>query len=361
MHFVVDTNILVKEGFGASAHLSTLLSASTAVGYKVCIPKLVLEETAAKYAGDLLRDEQEVVKKIAALSRLLGRRLESPVDGLDIRAETELFRKRLSTQLSRADAVVLEYPETPHEELVQRAISRNKPFNEHGSGYRDALIWQTVLELATRVEGNIVLVSQDKGFQDAQGRLHGDLTKDLESLGLPKDRVTLATSVGDLVDEHILPNLGTTPWSDDIKILGQLGLNFEDSIGLMIQEACSRKQWDASELGIPWEYESPTLATVEDVSNLKVVAVRELPHEQSLIKIETHIEGEFDVFIYKLDFYVSDDDPRLRVNEFDWSDHYVLAGITLPLDCQLDLVVDTSNPDQHEVRNVSVELRSTDS
>ena len=124
---------------------------------------------------------------------------------------------------------------------------------------------------------------------------------------------------------------------------------------MLVQEACEGYEWDPSVLGIPLEYESPTLDMVEDVTDLTVVDLRELPTNQILLKIEATIDADFGVFVYKPDWYVSDD-PRLHLDEFDWNDHYVRAGITVPLHCELDLVIDVSDQEHHEVRDMSVEL-----
>ena len=359
MHFVLDANTVIAEQFGASAHLSALLSASSAVGYKVYLPKTALEEIAAKYDRDVGHCAQEASKNLSSLSRLLGRPLYSPVGEFDSKEATKSFQDRLLTQLKAAESVILDYPSTPHDILVKRATLRKRPFDENGSGYRDALIWETVLELATQVEEPIVLVSKDKDFQDAAGKLHGDLIKDLESLKLPTDKVTLATNVADLVDQHVRPYLGIVPWESPLQVLAQSGVNLEDSIVLMLQDACSGKKWDHQELGIPWEYESPTLDVIESISGLTVVDIRQLPSSQILVKIEAKIHGEFEVFVYKSDWYILDD-PRLTLIEPDWNDHYVWAEITLSLHCNLDLVIDTSNPEQQKVQDVSVEFQAID-
>ena len=359
MHFVLDANTVISEGFGASAHLRALLSASSAVGYKVYLPKPVLEEIAAKYARDLASNGRKVGESLVRLSRLLGRDLSSPVYGLDPESETTLFKDRLLDQLRASESEVLDYPCTSHEDLVRRATSRKRPFDEKGSGYRDALVWETVLKLATQVEGSIVLVSKDKDFRDADGNLHGDLIEGLEKLGLPRDKVILATELSELVNQYVRPNLGTVPWEKPLQLLAQLGLNLEDSIALVVQDACSGREWDPPELGIPWEYESPTLDMVEGVSELTVTDIRELPDEQFLVKTEAKIYGEFGVFVYKPDWYILDD-SRLHLDEFDWNDHYVRAGIALPLHGELNLVLDASDPEQPEVRDVSVELQILD-
>ena len=96
----------------------------------------------------------------------------------------------------------------------------------------------------------------------------------------------------------------------------------EESIALILLDACSGKEWEPPELGIPWEYESPTLAMIADVSGLTVLDIRQLNSSQVLVKVEADVIAEFGVFVYKPDWYTSED-SRLTVVEFDWNDHYV--------------------------------------
>ena len=355
-HFVLDANAVIAEQYGASAHIRALLSASSAVGFQVHLPKVALEEIAAIYERDLSKNAKEADKRLSRLSWLLGRSIDSPVDGFDSKEETESFRERLLSHLGMTESRIIDYPDTPHETLVKRATSRKRPFDDNGSGYRDALIWESVLELAKQVKGSIVLVTKDKDFREGSSNLHSDLIKDLERIGLPEDKVTLATDLAVLVDQHVRPNLGTLPWESSLQYLAQGGVNLEESITRILLDACSGKEWEPAELGIPWKYESPTLAMIADVSGLTVIDIGQLNSSQVLVKVEADVIAEFDVFVHKPDWYTSED-SRLTVVEFDWNSHYVWAEIPLSLHCNLDLVIDASNPEQQEVWGVSVEFQ----
>ena len=285
-HFVLDANTVIAEQYGASAHMRALLSASSAVGFQVHLPKVALEEIAAKYERELSKNAKEADKNLSRLSWLLGRSIDSPMEGFDPKEETRAFREKLLSHLGMTESHIIDYPDTLHETLVKRATSRKRPFDDNGSGYRDAIIWESVLELATQVKGPIVLVTKDKDFRERSSNLHGDLIKDLERLGLPEDKVILATDLASLVEQHVRPNLGTLPWESRLQFLAQDGVNLEDSIALILLGACSGKEWEPPELGIPWEYESPTLAMIADVSGLTVLDIRQLNSSQVLVKVE---------------------------------------------------------------------------
>ena len=214
------------------------------------------------------------------------------MEGFDSKEETKAFRERLRNRLGMTESLILDYPDTLHETLVKRATSRKRPFDDNGSGYRDALIWESVLELAKQVKGPIVLVTKDKDFREGSSNLHGDLIKDLERLGLPEDKVILATDLAGLVDQHVRPNLGTLPWESPLKFLAQGEFNLEDSITRILLGACSGKEWEPLELGIPCKYESPTLAMIAGVSGLTVSDIRQLNSSLVLAKVEADVIAE---------------------------------------------------------------------
>lgn len=105
-----------------------------------------------KFSRDFDEDAREIRRRMRDLSELLGKDLSSTVnnvgEALDKTNEVTSFRERLEAQFDR----ILDYPDTQHEVLVSRAVTRIKPFDEEGEGYRDAMIWETVLELASEVD-----------------------------------------------------------------------------------------------------------------------------------------------------------------------------------------------------------------
>ncbi len=359
MHFILDANVVISEGFGQSARVSALLSASGAVGYTVYLPSPALEEITSEFSRRLAGRLHKTKQAMAELSGGLGRDVSSSLNSIEIASERQALRERLLAQLRDAEAQILDYPGISHEELVKRATERRRPFDSKGSGYRDSLIWQSAVDLAHSVSGPIVLVSSDKDFADDHGKLHQELKEELVRLGLPEDRIVLIPNLAELVENHVRPQLGLAPWDRPLEALAQKGLNLEDSIGMTIQDALLGQEWEPRELGLPDEYESPNLESVQGVSDLTILDTRSLPSDQLLIKVRANIEAEFQTFIFKPNWYGLDD-PRLALINEDWNRHYLEAGIILLLECELDLVIDDSNPREPEIRDVSVALRLVD-
>jgi hypothetical protein len=70
--------------------------------------------------------------------------------------------------------------------LVDRAIRRKRPFDDAGSGFRDSLLWETVIGAALENPlSEVLLISNDaRAFKASESSgLHADLLDDLSSRG----------------------------------------------------------------------------------------------------------------------------------------------------------------------------------
>jgi hypothetical protein len=56
--------------------------------------------------------------------------------------------------------VILPFPRITHEAVVKRALQRRQPFDPEGKdGYRDTLLWESLIELTANDE--VVFASRD--------------------------------------------------------------------------------------------------------------------------------------------------------------------------------------------------------
>ena len=341
MYVVVDSNILVEQGFGNGALVGVLLTTAELLNYQIAVPELVIEEVTANFRREVNSKGNEAAKVNRSLSLLLNRELPSLGEKLDSDFEATSYRKRLRIRLEEAGAVLLQYPATNHEDLVRRANARSRPFDNQGSGYRDALIWESVLELATRAEGEVILLSSDKAFSNQKGELHPDLVEDLSFRCVLDGKVTLVGTLRTFLDDHVRPRLTDVIWDDPVSTLGQFGLDLEDELGLALQAAYEGQEWYPAQFNLPGEYETLYLDMAERVSGLGVVKVSQLPKNKYLVTVKATFNCTFDVFIFKGDWYIMED-PDLFVWDPDWNDHYVAAEKSLALQCTFDLVIDTT-------------------
>ena len=203
----------------------------------------------------------------------------------------------------------------------------------------------------TSTSGNVFSRKKD------DPHLHGQLAAKVARIpGRDASSVALAKDLAQLVDEHIRPSLNGVDWEDPIETPATLVSNAEESIALAIQKEYAHVEWNPSDLGLPWEFESPRLTFAEGVRDLAVLDVREYHGECYLVIVQADFAAQFDVFIYKADWYVYDGDPNLFVEDWDWNDHGPMAGTTLDPRCTADLLVAAPNGGEVEVQSIIIEV-----
>lgn len=346
MNLILDTNIIYSEGFGSSGLFRFLTSSAPMLKHKIHVPALVIDEVAAKFEEEIARKQEQTNRELKRLERILGRSLDSSTVHLDPKEEARLLRAKLEGYES-----VLPYPDTPHEELAKRAINRKRPFDQKGSGYRDSLIWESVVELAIQLNEQVVLLDKDSIFSDGDSRLAKDLKDELVERGLDEDQVVLVQSVSDFVDKYVRTTLREALDGEPTETLNQLGLDSHETLALAVQQEYLGKEWNSEELGLPWEYETLNLSMVEDVSDLERIDARELRSGEYWLRISATLYCEFDAFVHKADVYGLD---NLTIFEFDWNNHYAWVGVSRQLRCEMDITVDFSSGIGPEVSVLSM-------
>lgn len=180
MLLVLDSNIFIADFWMRGAHFAVLKDQLRRIGGTLVVPAVVVAEVKGKFRANLrklISDEQEVAKSITTL---LGDHT-SVSSTRDLDAECQKFSAHFDRELRQLGADVLALPAVPHQALVERAVAKRRPFDEDGAGYRDALIWESLLEVAAKRSGPIVLISSDSDFIGKTG-IHEDLLADFGKL-----------------------------------------------------------------------------------------------------------------------------------------------------------------------------------
>ena len=84
------------------------------------------------------------------------------------------YTNRLDNFLSSVNAEVIEPDQISHRKLVIKDLARQKPFSPKGRGYRDALIWETVLDTVHRHGEDVIFVTDNNSDfpTEEDGTLH---------------------------------------------------------------------------------------------------------------------------------------------------------------------------------------------
>jgi len=169
-----------------------LLSQSAVGRLRVIVPEVVVREAVGKFRRTV---EERLTKHTAAVRDL--RRLGIGIGDGSVPDATQAsagYEAELRQRLAGAGAEVPAVPSVDILRLVDNAIARKKPFDERGSGFRDALIWSTVMEVGGSwvVAAPLIafVTGNTKDFCGEDGHsLADDLAEELEAAGRAVVRV----------------------------------------------------------------------------------------------------------------------------------------------------------------------------
>jgi hypothetical protein len=204
---VLDSSVIVEGDWNLAQNAAqALLGACDGGKIQLFVPQVVLNEVIRSYQE---REEGKLEKLNSVRAEL--RKLRGPrADSGDLEGDLNSmpgYITHLTQTIKGAGGMILDFPDVGHKELVERALQRHPPFDSSGQrGYRDALIWHNVLEVA-RSGQLVVFVTNDTDFQEGKGanKLHRRLVKDLQDRGVDPARFSLAGSIAEVVEQILEP------------------------------------------------------------------------------------------------------------------------------------------------------------
>lgn len=304
---VLDTNVLLGNLRGArpSNDLKLVLADSRAGRFTVVVPELVLQEMVNKRR----ETAEEAVRKLRkAQSDLasVGTGIDLPAVDLDgVVAE---FRKQLVDAFTSSKVEVRSLPNVGHDAIIRRALERRKPFAASGAGYRDALIWESVLAAAGATDDAVVLVTQNsKDFaENKEGtQLASDLVEDLEAVAAA-DRVRIVPDLGAFKDEFVAAEtIAADELGERLNADSPLRTQLFTAVGKQLRshvfnrDDISDRDRDWGDLDLPHDTIDAEIisATVSDVERPWGVWVlsAQVSEEDVLIEFEAEVDAEVEV------------------------------------------------------------------
>jgi predicted nucleic acid-binding protein len=204
---VLDTSVLVPDFRLRNKLFRSVLRTARDLRDHIYIPKIVIDELINKFreglqsSYDSLRQHENRIMDLID-SRLGERRI-------DVSEQVAIYADWLQDELSRNEIQQINYPYISHESLVKRALARRKPFSGEGQrGYRDAVLWETILARSKPTGEEILFVSRNiRDFADPEDshKLHSQLLDDLCSLRHGRSSVQFFAGLEDLLARGLSP------------------------------------------------------------------------------------------------------------------------------------------------------------
>lgn len=324
-------------------------------------------------ANDLVRDLDQI--NLNRIERLL--KLGLPAKRKDLASKVQElvadYDTELRVRLNELGAVIIPVPSVSHQVVLTRALEKRRPFDAEGrDGYRDVLIWHSLLDVAELDYGGIVFVTNNTS-DFCTGKPPALLPTLADELGKtsPETKVLLATTVAEV----------GTRVEEVERLLGLEVVTFkrpgDDVIRAALAECIdvivagtpppTPGRW-GKDLKDGWPFHSileedpiDAVSIDLDLDTLKVVPDGDSWEEfTATVLAEVTLDG----FAFKADYYV-EDQVRLDVQDADWNNHYMHvweyhdADLTFRLtlnedgtsveECWLEEAVERLHPDDHHV------------
>ncbi|KAA5311487.1 MULTISPECIES: PIN domain-containing protein [Bacteroidaceae] len=349
-HIIIDTNVIHLDFKLNKARIVTLCNTSTILGHEIFIPEVVIDEIVKQYdekAEEYINSFNKALKKLSDLST-------SPITQTPIDAKGFIsnYRNELNNRIKQLGIGIIPYPNTGHKIMVERELGKKKPFKDSTKGYRDALIWDSVMEHTQKYSSNcgiIFLTANSKDFADKDKKdLHTDLIADCISNGIPTTSIRLVTDIQNFIDNEII--LRSTELKEKFNQLQQDGgLGDIDFIQLiqdyiskdMLDNLISSNDFDSYPGYAPGLYENPEITSIEKVS-CSFNTIREISSDTILIQSEVSVLVDLDCFIFRADLPLIDDSKFPTIIDYEWNDHYVLASDSATFKFQFNILTDTN-------------------
>jgi hypothetical protein len=342
MNVVFDSNVVFQDWYLEGPSMALLEKFMKLSGSRLVVPKIVLSEVVNKY-------KEKVSEKLSEINRLNGLLLPSKKLTHSLTID-EILRDYESALISRFTTLRIEQPDystIPHEDLVARDLSRRRPFQKSGKGYRDALLWEVVLRNFANSKTKTFLITNNfRDFGDKENKgFHDDLQKDLCDKGLPPESVVLYCTLAEFMNAHVKPALDSInealPELMQGRYKGFESLDWfkenRESIGISMQESIESLFYELKDL------EDPSVSYVEDPDKIEIQNVYELDIDRVYIDAFTKVDVIFDVFVFKSDYAWVSEKHDLQIWDHDWNKHYIFAQTTMKLPINLVLNFNIKN------------------
>ncbi len=162
---VLDTNQVFSDGeedltklFNKNVNdLRSFIVNNKLTNVKLCIPEIVIQERITQRTKQTLNILEEFKNKHNKL-KIFG------VDISNLPTENNIREKliEISKKLSNEQIIIYSIPNPSISAVIKRAYLKIKPFQDEGKGFKDAIIWYSIIENCK--DKIIILISNDQAF-----------------------------------------------------------------------------------------------------------------------------------------------------------------------------------------------------
>lgn len=285
---VLDTNILVADYRLKGAAFAILVEGMSRHGWRLAIPMVVFDELMTKFTESVTKQHAAMMKSSTELCALDD---GSAVDLQQLPGVEQIvrrYRQYITGRFSELSVEYLPYPTCAHADIVAHVLARKKPFGDSDAGYRDFLVWYSVVERLRGSEESVAFVSNNtRDFCD-RDCLHEDLLSLVRAAGAVPDRVEFFRSIRDFNDQRVIPALEKlAALRQELSREAVKEFSLRNWVRNEIAAVLAGPDLPVTVYGLDESQISVRLTKVDEIKSVAVDGVRQLPSGDILISGST--------------------------------------------------------------------------
>lgn len=229
MKIFIDTNIFFNNWMLRGAHFQLLSNYIKNTGNQLIIPEVVNKEVENKFKVEFGKIKNEIINLASKVGQFTQSSFE--IDMKQLPAEEYDFKNILLSYYPNTEIITID--NVDNKILVEKAIHGKRPFRESEKGYRDAVIWHSLINYIkdNEIDDEIALItcnSNDFFVKDGENfKLHKDLEEDLYALVIG-NTFTIHNSLKSFIISNVNEALHEFSHHDTSEIIERYGESIEE-------------------------------------------------------------------------------------------------------------------------------------
>ncbi len=325
-------------------------------GFNIGISEVVYLETLNQAREEIVRVSEANNKRLGGIIQKLGLYPDFFLHDSEINKLFKQYKKRFDDFIKESNIKKYPIPKRSHKSIIERDLARKKPFNKSGKGYRDALIWETIIDIINTNPDQIVFISNNTEdfYNETKDGIHKDLKFDILETKHPNADILLYKNIYDFVKDKIIPTLPSPDKTYANLVHNNPNFDFDDELCTMLTEKYIGYDIRNDAVNRSGKFEQISIDSVGAVSEIEFLDEKQLSSSESILTASCTILCEFNTFIYKSDFHLIDNIEELFIWDNDWNSHYYAVSFSDYLDIEVLLTIDTKNVSISDVELIDI-------
>jgi len=351
---ILDTNAIFNDFYLEKTNTKVFFQNYSCIPAEIYMPEVVVEEVINQYKEKLYENVQQYNETSQKLKTYFK---DYQPNIITITNEIENYRRELMKCLSVYKVNIVSFPKIDHKKIVERDLSRKKPFKRDGSGYRDTLIWETIKEICIYGTYETVFITENcKDFGS------GPFIDDILSAELFNHRkVKIVKSLKEFNETYIIPKLEKYKEIDKIFLDNKIaGVNIQNWLNKELLDILRDYNLNGPIAGFDDDYGSVWVSKINEIKEIEIDSITKTIDDKILVNLQLSIDIHCSIDANERDFRNSPSVRDFFGDQDDGGWFSISSSIDQTVNTTLSLLINGKDIDSVEMRHFSGDYSSFD-